>query len=236
LPFFVLASQRTGSTALVKALASHQDVDCLGELLGGRQTAGWFRDLLDRLDPRFRDPSYRGANTRRFVEAAISVSPKPHVDFKLMLNHDRDVRDSLLADSKWKCVLLHRENVLAAYASWLLAKATHAGHQRAGDAPVLPLVRFDRDGFERWRRRYERRYAEMEGFEGLAVEYTDVAAGSGVEAVLSYIGADPDLGWQFQTQKRGSLSIVQRFANEPTVRDYLDEIGKPDWAVEEIAP
>ena len=79
--FVIVTSQRSGSNMLVSMIDSHPQIRCFGELM--RVTPDWMkRDgyrgvlrMLEKVDPVYRDDTFRFAHSHDFVNAVFSLAP-----------------------------------------------------------------------------------------------------------------------------------------------------------------
>jgi LPS sulfotransferase NodH len=238
--FVIIAQQRTGSNMLVSALDSHPGVRCLGELFRmGKKPDRGVGLAISMLDEIYQDESYQVDHWRDYLDAVVETAgPVAAVGFKIMLNQNRNVMQSLVEDPGYRKIFLNRENVLAVYSSHKIAKETGQGAAGLAMQVKKARVAFDPEEFEKFSARYLRHYHEAEqvlndsGQDFYKTTYSYITTPQGIDAVLGYIGVDCKQGWNVGTQKRNSPVLTERFNNPQVVRDYMSGMGRLDWLQE----
>ena len=123
--FVIIAAPRSGSTHLVNVLCRHPEVACHGEVFAKKRVLFWGAGAEQNKVLGEELFALRAADTEAFLERIFSLDHRrPHVGFKIFQEHGPAVVDRLATDTQIKKVILYRANILAAYASSLVAKAT----------------------------------------------------------------------------------------------------------------
>lgn len=244
--FVILATPRTGSNMLVSLLNDHPEVTCFGELM--RATPKWmlkqgYRGALRSLedvDPRWRDDRTRFADPEGFVDEVIEkLAEAETVGFKLMLAQHPSYMQSLILDTRYKKIVLSRSNVLAAYSSDKIAKATGQGTARVGMEVKRATVSFDSEEFEQFLAQRRRQYMDVKALlrrhdqTFLEAEYLDLVTGRATSDILRFLGVDPSRAVQPETIKRNPSDLLKRFDNPAEVRRTLRELDAEHWTVEQ---
>lgn len=233
-PFVIVADLRTGSTLLSSSLNRHPDIRCYGELFHER-------DLPDNQPP--------GCDRHRLSAAAlvdhtIGLREAEAVGFRAMLSHPgperpqwSDLWDSLAARPDLRVVHLHRANLLAQYASLLVATQTGVFHP-SPDSPApasRPRLRVARDRFEAWiaerealRARRKRALGARPSMEISYEELTGSWPGS-IARILGFLGASQvPLAQAKRKQERRPLSEI--IVNYDEVRDLRGGVANTKGA------
>jgi len=232
-PFIILANQRSGSNFLALTLDKHPDVHCYGEV---------FRQGC----PARRRPSsepYRPSESRfsgylkAFEKGAKGVSAN---GFKMMYAQAPYVTRKILDNEKWSVIFLRRRNRLAQYACMLHAQRSNRGVVLDGHDPNAGNLPFDEDVFGRYIESIDRRETAVigsvrntqtwGGASILELDYEDLCQ-DGLVPILRFLNVR-EMDLEPATAKRQSSDIASRFQEPNRVLDYLDRIGRPEWAVE----
>ena len=165
-PFAVVASQRTGSTLLVRSLDASPDIFCAGEIFHGgpnvhhaefnfQQAVFGSRLLGVLVDSAFEARRVRGHLTRFFAEAGRGVAA---VGFKIMASQLRH-RQSILPELQSVgavLLLLYRRDSFATALSYYRAKASGVYHSdRADQGSQTRIIKADVAQFGRQLRHCE---------------------------------------------------------------------------------
>lgn len=214
-----MSLQRTGSTWLAEMLDSHPQIGCHDELL--RRMVPPEPPVIERLDPRFRDPDYRFEHWRDYLEAALAATGRPIAGFKLMAAQHDEALAEILADPAWRVVTLDRPNVLAAWSSQLIVKATGQAELREGQAAVEHRPLFEPEAFAQFCSMRAKRWARvqelLQGREHLALTYPELRRAETWPRLLAFLGADPAVTLSTDMRKRNSDDIFGRFANPEAI-------------------
>lgn len=213
--FVVVSLQRTGSTWLVEMLDSHPQIGCHDELL--RRMVPPELPVVALLDPRYRDLDYRFDHWRAYVDDALAAPGKPIAGFKLMAAQHDEALAEILADPAWRVVTLDRPNVLAAWSSHLIVKATGQSILREGEAALAHRPRFESEAFAQFCRMRAKRWTRVQellkGREHLALTYPELRQAETWPRLLAFLGADPAVALSTDMRKRNDDDIFERFAN-----------------------
>lgn len=240
--YVVLCQARTGSTYLVRLLRSHPGVVSHGELFHPRAIyCTGRRACMDATALAARD-----ADPIAFLEALhAEAPPRAPVGFKIIPSHSTTILDHVRARPGLRRIVLHRANLLAQFSSERIAESTGRFTQPTGATPAVRIP-FDEETFLRFVRRMGR---ERELLERTARR--DPAGDGGVPQVLSLEdrelferGIEDRLAGFLEVPtvplraadlvRQNTGRILARFEDPPTVRDFLDRFGHPEWA-EELA-
>jgi LPS sulfotransferase NodH len=192
-PFAVLASQRTGSNALLGDLQRHPQIQVHNEIFNERYVFG--RELAQSTTARDAEP---GA----FLHAALRAHSEAHlaVGFKLFPEHIRRsdahhvLFERMLADTRVRKVVLKRENRLAVCTSMLRASTTGAYTFKNYDAVRVVISPSD---LQRTIDTYDGYYAWLdERLVGqtvcrLSYEALDAAPDDALAEVYKFLGVPP---------------------------------------------
>ncbi len=242
-PVVLLAEHRTGSHLLLNLLNSSDNVLIDGEIFNAGMISVFGADLpsnrKDGLD------MIRMSDPLRFAKVMMGRSHHEdgrtldHVKvrgFKLFPEHSRPMFDWAMDTPEVRVIHLYRENLLAQYSSYVMAKRDKAW-VGGPDAKARAKVFFDRERFERFvdmSQRYHadvtRRLAARAGA-WAQVEYSriDRATVAGLHAMLTgesgHVRFDA-LGLKRQLEG----AVIDRFSNPDDVRASLAALGRPEWA------
>gem|GEM_PF-1531663 len=238
--FVVLATQRTGSNMLVNALGTHPDIRCHGELM--RRNVPDLRGALQivkQLPEEFASEEYRHAHPYDYVATVFGLDRAAAFQgFKLMLRDNVPFRKQLIADPRFKKILLYRDNALAAYSSHKIARVTGQGIAGRFAEVKTAQVPFKEKEFERFMKNRKEAYKNTEkelksgNVDFLKVEYTDMSSNYYFDNVLDFLDARPGISLIVHTQKRNTNNILDRFTNPERVIQYLKENNLENWSVE----
>jgi hypothetical protein len=240
--FVIIANPRTGTNHLIDLLNSHQDITCHREvfhrdavyLLEGTRT-----DLLEK----------RNEDPIAFLRELYDTSPTRACGFKIFMNHNDTVLETVLRDTGIKKIVLFRPNHLAVYSSGMIASAEkrflimedtrNRIDSGAKDKPRnRAKVIFDRQGFELHRRAYQLHYRYVievlneTNQNYLFLTYEDYLNESLFRRVFPFLELSQPHILHTRMKKMNTNDILSRFKNPDDVGAYLKEIGKENWAHE----
>jgi hypothetical protein len=248
--FVMFAMPRTGSSWLRTILNSHPDITCYGALFRNRRLKPKeLGRLLEAPDPRFYGVDYRMANFETVLEAVLSATPPTrHIGLKHMAGAQKKrrllkrevgaqqrVRDYLAKDPQYRKVVLRRDNLLAVYASNLLAKATGQGSVRRNVEMKKAPILFSHKEFAAFSSRYDKAYTDLRAIcegEVLEIEYNALRQGDDMGRLADFFDVDTERMVFDTTQKRGNDSIIDRFENRADALAYLKRVDREQWAAE----
>lgn len=235
--FVLLATPRTGSNHLCSLLNSAPGVVMHYELFhphkvfftGQSQACKQLGSLT---------PDERNADPVAFLNRVKAADSHVKVGFKLFPNHaDKFVRQLVQAPGVRKLVL-HRENVLAVYASNERAKVEGKYHAHGATGPGT-LVQFKADDFKRFHDKYVQWYAQIgtlatdAGEPFFFLPYAQISNPHVTAAAIHHVtGRTPRTELRSAHVKTGSKDIMSRFENADDVSAYLSKIGRDDWRFE----
>jgi LPS sulfotransferase NodH len=243
--FVLVAEHRTGSTYLMNALNSHDNIMCDNELFNQKAIVH-YRGL--RGPERNRKAIWaRNRDPVGYMQAFFAAGHAQEVQakgFNLMLGHSADVLMEITS-GKYKVIQLCRDNKLAQYASFLKGLKTKkwatkdeeiAKQQREDKSQ---RVAFQYTQFENWLQKQNTMAWQFEalcrakGVDFLKVDYVSVAKGQADVGICAFLGV-ADKVLSSDLKKQGSSNILDRYTKPKAVTRYLEVIGKPDWAQEAL--
>jgi len=235
--FCLLATPRTGSHYLRTLLGGLPDVAFYGELFnpnGDYVTAQGFS-----MKDRDRDPLAFLAEIERkgFERSKI-------FGFKLMIGQSKLVVDHVLSSDDYQVILLSRENKLAQYSSFIIARTSGVWfvHRGQPKGPEIKVV-FDPKDFASFMaqdcRYYETVLARIqnESRPWLHLEYGRMQDQDQVTALLNFMSIESlssiaDLVERNRSVRQNTPRIVDRFTNPETVLSAMRQMGREDWLTE----
>lgn len=244
--FILMAEHRTGSTYLMNALNSHENIMCDNEIFNIANVVhfkefGGNEDSKEVIWRRNADP----INFMNDFYEKYSEFPGV-VGFNFMVGHNYNVLMHIL-DSGMDILLLGRENKLAQFSSFKRGLATsnwatkHPGKARRQAEESIGFLNFGYKDFERWLHRQnstsvllERVIERLHEGRHLKLEYRSVVSGRCDEQICDFLEV-PRAQLRSELQKQGASDIAARFSNPNAVRAYLDNIGRPEWAEEDLS-
>lgn len=243
--FVIICAPRTGSSHLVSVLSGHPELLVNGNIFDGRGPGRlyvfWEKTQLtpavqaNLIDLRERDPE-------AFLEQIFNMTHgRMHVGFKMFRGENDRILDQIIKDSSIRKIVLYRRNVLANFASALVARKTGKYSLREG-MPVgdVPKVRFNAERFSRFHDRYTEFFGDIidrlnaQGQAHYFINYEDINEPRVLAGLITFIGADPIRSIakenQFKRQvKQNSSDILSRFSNRRRVERFLREHGLLHW-------
>lgn len=141
------------------------------------------------------DLAQRDADPSGFVDGLVRATPAGTVGFKLFPAHNPELMERLMADARWRVVLLLR-NPIQSYVSLLSARQTGKWTQRRDRAsPGVEPVVFDPEGFlehfHKQRILYEQcrdRAASDPGFKLLNIDYSQLDDPDALDRLARFLG------------------------------------------------
>jgi hypothetical protein len=241
--FVIIASQRSGSYMLSSALDSLHRVKCYGELFRAHDIGNKGElDVLAHLPEEYLDGEYRREKYKEFLRLVFQHSVNnDFVGFKFMIGQAENAQNYFLNNSRYKKVVLYRENILAVYSSKLIAELSGVGFLEKGKTMEPVKVSFEEEDFLSFMKKYEKRYQSVINLLSskktdsyLLVTYDALLNGSDFSRVKDFLGVDSgdSLLDSVGTAKRNPRSIVERFYEPGRVLNFLKEINESGWACE----
>lgn len=211
--FVILAEGRSGSNWLVDLLNSCPGCRCMGEI---------FLDLPE-WGPR---EEAAGPYMERKLAQAAAVPGRSHVGFKHLPSFDPEALRCIVADPRFRIILLRRRDRLAQYASETIARATNlwvaegAVPDRQAKVPfvVRGFIDFCRAA-EGWYRA-EVRQLRAAGRPPLEITYEELVAGRAQARVLAHLGLPPDAALSSSHRRINSDDVYARFSNPRRARFF----------------
>ena len=114
--FVIIANPRTGTNHLIDLLNSHPDISCHREV--------FHRDTVYLMDGTRDDLlKIRNKDPLLFLNELYTCSTTKACGFKIFMDHDNSVLDTVLRDPAIKKIVLYRQNLLAVHSSAQIAVA-----------------------------------------------------------------------------------------------------------------
>ncbi|MBW6398622.1 hypothetical protein KPL78_12225 [Roseomonas sp. HJA6] len=228
----IFGYQRTGTNFLVSSLDSIPGVTFHPEPFNPAAVhlASGRRDALK---------AERDADPQGFLDRLTRECTTPILGVKLLPNHAPAVRERIIADPAWRCIVLFRPNFLAVHASQLRATQTGVWAQTEGRAAVEaePLW-FEPKRFHGARDAFRTFYDEVTtsldaaGKPFLPLNYIDLLDPLMLRNVARHAGVTGAFEMSSRLVKQGGWDVVSAFQNGALVRETLAAIRRPNWAVE----
>jgi LPS sulfotransferase NodH len=235
--FCVVAQARSGSEYITTRLNAHPDIACHRELFNRHRyvTALGEKDAA-RLPPvAWRDAHPIEALEQIVAASAAAFPAKRLFGFKVFFNHEKEVRQHVRDDPRYKLILLERRNKLAQYASLMSAKKT--GHWSAFAAAANPpprvTVRVDLGELDSFISRQSHRY---EQFRLRVAGRADVLEIHSEELddrfgdVLRFLEVDPTPTLPVLRVRQNPDPLAERVENWGEVVQWLAASGRSAWA------
>jgi len=228
----IFGYQRTGTNFLVSSLDSIPSVTFHPEPFnpGAVHLANGRRDALK---------AERDADPLGFLDRLAQECTTPILGVKLLPNHAPAVREHIIADPAWRCLVLFRPNFLAVHASQLRATQTGLWAQTEGRAAAEaePLL-FEPKRFHSARDAFRAFYDEvLNGLDAvgkpfLPLNYIDLLDPLMLRNVARHVGVTGAFEMSSRLVKQGGWDVASAFRNRDLVIETLAAIGRPHWAVE----
>jgi hypothetical protein len=181
----------------------------------------------------------RDADPLAFLARLERECRGPILGIKLLPNHAPEVRRRVIADPAWRCIVLFRPNFLAVHASQLTASRTGVWAQSGTTPPAEPpLLHFEPRRFLSARESFRHFYDEvLTGLDAagkmfLPVGYIDLLDPVMLRNAARFAGAAGALEMSSRLVKQGRWDVASAFDNRAAVLQTLEQIGRPNWAVE----
>jgi LPS sulfotransferase NodH len=236
--FVVISAPRTGSNHLCSMLnledmVMHFELFRVGEI--DFQTGSGAHLEMMALSPEERD-----RDPIEFLQKVKAAEILPVVGFKLFPWQNDKLAETLIVDPSIRKVILHRENLLAMYASKRIAEQTNRYFSTDKGARDTVRCLFQAKGFEAMASEVTNWFSQARGLleaTGQAyfdLPYAQINDEQTIVSLVTYLtGAPPRLSSHDSPHvKTGSVDIVSRFENSEEVESYLRENGREDWRYE----
>ncbi len=239
--FVILSAPRSGSTHLVNLLCRHPEVACHGEVFGKKRVLFWGAGA-ERNKPLAEELfALRDADAEGFLERIFGLNMgRTHVGFKIFEEHGRQIIDRLIDDVGIKKIFLYRGNILAAYSSSVVAKATGVwGTRQRSMLPEGLRAKFVAKRFLKFHDRRVRFFRDTagrtlsSGQQFYWLPYEQLNEPLCILNLLGFIGAQPQLNAPGLLEpKRSPTKVSERFENPEEVEAFLRERNLQHWIYE----
>lgn len=226
--FLLIAAPRTGSNHLCTLLNSDPSITAHYEifhrdgifLASGTNASREFKNLT--IEDRDR-------NRVEFLENLKRFDSERKVGFKIFPSHADTMMHFLLEERSIKKILLYRSNILALYASDLIANNQNKFVTLKGEDSSQGKVEFLPEKFEKfeefltaWFQEAMFRIAST-GQSYFFMPYEKVNDQAMLAGLTAYITEAPSQGkLQSSHVKSGTIDVLQRFSNPDIVNEYLE--------------
>lgn len=242
--FAVIAAGRSGSSRLCDILGRHPAVACHQEIFFPKEVQAYFPKTLGL---KILDTAHRDADHAAFLDAFMAFGANWFKDrrwhgFKAIYSNVQFPPSLMICrDTRLRKILLHRDNLLASYASDLLGVATGVWQRVAGKegAPTSRTVQFDQLRFYAYCGQRLLKLAACEralresGQEFLRIEYTESLTAEGLRRVWRFLGvADAEDTGVYRRNNRRPL--LECFENPDDAVKAVAAVGRPDWLEPEL--
>lgn len=246
--FIIICAPRTGSSHLVNILSGHPDFLVNGNVFDNRRDGRLYVFWPDeQLTPIKKAEllALRDSDPAAFVEHMwASGFGRPHVGFKIFERENDELLSQWIGDNSIRKIVLYRRNVLANFASAMVARKT--GRYSVNEGKKIgktPKIAFNARKFASFHAKYTHFFADMidrmndKGQPFFLLNYEDINDLRVIRSLVTFIGGDATKGLskenQFRSQlKQNSSDIISRFANQRKVRAFLEQNGLMHWAHE----
>lgn len=239
--FAIIAMPRSGSTRLCDILGRHPAIACHLEIFHPDEVQAHLpRDAGYEV----MDKAKRDASPKLFLDKFLAFNEayfkgRQLHGFKAMLDRNQlsAVTEIVAPDPRLRKIVLHRDNLLAVYASVEMAMSTGLWHRTAGvEAPKEPDRKIDFD----WDRFFAiageqvltRRAVEVAMHRShqpfLPISYEETLTKRGMERVWSFLNVPPaeDEGIYQRTYER---PLIELFRNPERATVAVRALGRPEW-------
>ncbi|MDQ2762336.1 MAG: hypothetical protein M3Y22_02225 [Pseudomonadota bacterium] len=242
--FVVIASARTGSSHLMTELARQPEIWSHGEIFHRKRVTvrlpGWPAvGPPPEMEAELR--ASRAVDPEVFLETVYAMNfGRSYVGFKMFERHGLAMIDRLIDDRAIAKIVLYRANVLANYASKLVASEAGAwGVIEQERRAAVPPVTFEAKAFAAHHDTYMAFYAHTlarlndSGQSYALVRYDELNSPLLMARVTAFLGVTSAPGPSPAPEPvRGSSDILSRFANPGAARHFLKLHGRSEWASE----
>lgn len=248
--FVLMSMPRTGSNMLVSALDSHCDATCLPAIFTAKGWRNWHArarrqpddavsSRMAKLPKKWEELDQRIAEMPEFLDSVAAQFPDDErIGFKHHMGPvDRKSTAQIIA-LKLPTIILRRRNILAAFSSGQIAKATGQGSLSIGQKRKEAKIEFDAEAFQLfvgwWEAVYEHWIAEIQeaGAPCMIIDYTEARKNEGKARAAAFLGLDVQALGQTQTVKRNPDEILKRFSNAASAERFLRNHDLMHWTIE----
>lgn len=242
--FCMITSGRTGSNFLCSFLDHAPGVTCHREVYHRRKVYVALDDSVEIT----RDTAERDRDPVGYLDqletATFARFPENRAcGFKLFLAHNDAVLRHVIADPRYRVVVLRRENVLAQYSSRAIARDTGRWRLTPGERARSTEVVFDAADFGAFLKETESGYRralallEAAGKPHFELDYLDINDEQVLVALLEFLdvpfsGHVDELVASIKLTKQNSSTIAERFMNPDDVVSSMKQLGRERWLIE----
>ena len=235
--FAIISTALSGSTLIRKALDSHPQIVCAGEIFHSKQSADSFHQyILDLGLSRWEVLPRKKKLVYRFLDKFYEDAEKDIKGFKFMYSQAiwRPYRFPMVMDylKKQSIPIIHivRENSLHVFISRAMARRTGIWHSERGRQPdsviEIPVAQALRSvkKIERKKALWRRRLAS---YKVLEVKYDDFVDDreSAAKSMLEFLGANPDIQLSCPMRKVIRAPYEHVVSNYSELKEAFSEAG-----------
>ena len=243
--FAIIANPRTGTNHYIDLLNSHEEMTCHREV--------FHRDSVFLEDGTHDElVAERNNDPAGFLQRLYQSSPTRVCGFKIFMDQNDDILNSVIDHPDIRKIVLFRPNLLAVHSSDQIAVAEQNWVEVADKASVhvskpagtesgqktRPKVVFDAQDFERRIFTYERHYKYVidrlneTNQAYLFTTYEDYTNDSFFRRAFPFLGLTQPNITHSRIRRMNSGDILSRYENPKDVREYLEKVGRMHWAHE----
>ncbi|MBL8661477.1 MAG: hypothetical protein JNM29_01570 [Candidatus Odyssella sp.] len=242
--FSVIAAGRSGSSRLCDILGRHPAIACHQEIFFPREVQAYFPKTLGL---KILDTAHRDADHKAFLDEFLAFGAdwfknRRWHGFKAIYSNVQFPPSLMICrDARLRKILLHRDNLLASYASDRLGIATGVWQRIAGKEgePARHTVEFEKEHFEAYCGRRLIRLAACEramresGQDFLRIEYAESLTAEGMRRVWRYLGVaeTAETGVYRRNNRR---PLLECFSNPDAAAEAAESLGRADWLQPEL--
>lgn len=260
----ILFYGRVGSTLLIEILNTHPDILMFEELMNPNGIAWGISDdkvqeITKSIDIAGDILKERESNPCSIVNSILTAAEKAfnkkYFGFKHAIHQSKDVTNWLLREERVKKIILRRENMLAVYSSFLLARRTKIFHitNNKNDAHGgkefydkyinmdKPSLEFIEEDFLKFKEEVDTIYndviIELDRLnqDYLLLEYVDIFSNNALERISKFIEVENVFNTaETKLKKLNTNNPLDRFNNPEEVLRYLDRNDCLSWGTNEI--
>ncbi len=223
IPFVIVCDLRTGSTLLGSTLHRHPQIRCRGELLHPD----------DLPDNQLATDSRHKHSADHLIRYALTDTTVHAIGFRAMISHPDTTAQPQWAEAwdvlaSWpglRVIVLHREDVLAQYASLCIAGRTRQFHPGLADVVPAqehrPTVHIDPDALAAWHRErmelYALRRGQLRDQPTLTLSYEALTADWSAQMLRAqaFLGVQPRALPPMKTkqERRALAAVIDNYAS-----------------------
>lgn len=237
--FVIICSGRTGSNLLCGILDQHPYISCHYELFN---PSAIFKNR-NRSERSKEALAARDGDPIEFIEACYrGESGSQAAGFKILFAHNPTALEHCIMNPGIKKIVLTRENRLAQYSSQKIAELTQKWLDVEGNSVSSLKIKFEPENFlefvDEINADHQTGLDLVSGIDDdllMHLEYSRIAERKTVASLFRFLGV-PNFEIEFPPFKKQNTSdILERFENPKVVLKTLEDLGKPEWAHEQVA-